>query len=137
VQLAPEVLVKSITWYVPPAYPCPRPSFSCSEPFGQDGGPVAAEDEGTGVAVRLLLAGPDALEALVEVDDVADDEQAATAATQSSAAAAQQETAANDRPVRIASPGPVAGFRVAERLRSGNTPVPPLCAAPPAPFRTL
>jgi hypothetical protein len=86
----------------------------------------------TGVEVIEVLAGGDDV-----VDELVDVEQAATAARQSSAAAARQETAANDRPVRTASPAPVPGFRVAERLRSGNTAVPPLGAAPPAPFRTL
>jgi len=107
--------------------------LSCSEPFGQAGGPVTAEEgeEGTGVGGATGVA---VLEALAELDDVVDeldaDEQAATAARQSSAAAAREETAANDRPVRTDSPGPVRGFRVAERSRGGNTHVPPICAAP-------
>ena len=113
----------------------PRPSFTCSEPFGQDDGPVTAgdagEDGGTGVG---LPAGTAELEALaggglVVVDD---DEQAATAARQVSTASARPETAAADRPASGASPRRACGLRAAECSIRGNTLVPPIRAALPA-----
>ena len=93
----PEVLVKSITSYTPPAYPCPSPWVTFSEPLGQAGAPTTAgvlgEDvEATGAGVLVLATGT-GLEELAGVAgalDEADDPQAANArvAKQASAAAA-------------------------------------------------
>jgi len=65
---------------------------------------------------------------------VEDDEQAATAARQMSAASARPDTEAAGRPVRGASPRRARGWPPAEGSIRGNTLVPPICAARPAPL---
>jgi hypothetical protein len=93
------VLVKSITWYTPPAYPCPSPIVTLREPFGQAGVPTTAgeledvEVTGTGVlATGVLVMGDEAAgDELAGVDgEDEDDAQPVTtrAAKQASAAAA-------------------------------------------------
>jgi hypothetical protein len=79
----PEVLVKSMTWSTPPAYPWATPSFTRSELVGQDGAPVA-EDRGVEFEALPGAAGAVVVTVVVVVgvaDWLPEDAQPATVAT--------------------------------------------------------